>query len=253
MARRRFLVERIRDNAAELRGEDARHLARVLRAEPGQQYEVSDGAGVYLAEIAAIEKECVAFRVVEALDSPAAPVRLTLAAALVKFDRFEWLVEKATELGVAAIVPVNAARSGKGLMEAAGKRAERWRRIAHESSQQARRLSPPEIGEPRALALAIAGGIAAGTGLRYFLDEQPGAPPLAAVIPPSAQRHSSDSIALLTGPEGGWTDAERAAAAAAGWAPASLGPLILRAETAAIAAAAILTHAWWASQLECKA
>jgi 16S rRNA (uracil1498-N3)-methyltransferase len=213
MARRRFLVERIRDNAAELRGEDARHLARVLRAEPGQQYEVSDGAGVYLAEIAAIERECVTFRVVGALDAPAAPVRLTLAAALVKFDRFEWLVEKATELGVAAIVPVNAVRSGKGLMEAAGKRAERWRRIARESSQQARRLCPPEIGEPRALALAIA----AGTGLRYFLDEQPGAPPLAAVIPPPAQRHGSDSIALLTGPEGGWTDAERAAAAAAGW------------------------------------
>src|ERR1017187_3643593 len=145
MARRRFLVERVRDNAAELRGEDAPHLARVLRAEPGQQYEVSGGASVYLAEIAAVEKERVIFRVVEALDTPPAPVRLTLYAALVKFDRFEWLVEKATELGVAAIVPVNAARSERGLLEAARKRAERWRRIAHESSQQARRLGPPDI------------------------------------------------------------------------------------------------------------
>ena len=148
MARRRFLVEHIRDNTAELRGEDARHLARVLRAEPGQQYEIADGAGVYLAEIAAVEKDRVVFRVIEALDTPPPPVRLTLCAALIKFDRFEWLVEKATELGVAAIVPVNAARSEKGLVEAARKRAERWRRIAHESSQQARRLSPPEIGEP---------------------------------------------------------------------------------------------------------
>lgn len=246
MARRRFLVERVRDNGAELRGEDARHLARVLRGEPGQQFEVSDGTGVYLAEIAAVEKERVVFRVIEALDTPPAPVRLTLLAAIFKFDRFEWLVEKATELGVAAIVPVNAARSEKGLLEAARKRAERWRRIAHESSQQARRLGPPEIGELQPLAAAIA----AGRGLRYFLDEKPGAPPLLTALPPPAERRGSDSVALLTGPEGGWTDAEGAAAIAAGCTPVSLGPLILRAETAAIAAAGILTHAWWASRLE---
>jgi 16S rRNA (uracil1498-N3)-methyltransferase len=246
MARRRFLVEPVHDNTAELRGEDARHLARVLRAEPGQPYEISDGTGVYLAVIASVERERVTFRVVEALDPPPAPVRLTLFAALIKFDRFEWLVEKATELGVAAIVPVNAARSEKGLLEAARKRAERWRRIAHESSEQARRLGPPEIGEPQPLAAAIG----PPAGLRYFLDEKAGMPPLAAVIPPHGERRGSDSVALLTGPEGGWTDAERAAAIAAGWAPVSLGPLVLRAETAAIAAAAILTHAWWASQLE---
>jgi 16S rRNA (uracil1498-N3)-methyltransferase len=87
-------------------------------------------------------------------------------------------------------------------------------------------------------------------GLRYFLDEQPGAPPLLAAIPAHADRRSADRVVLLTGPEGGWTDAERAAAAASGWAPVSLGPLVLRAETAAIAAAGIVTHAWWASQLK---
>jgi 16S rRNA (uracil1498-N3)-methyltransferase len=173
-------------------------------------------------------------------------VRLTLFAAIVKFDRFEWLVEKATELGVAAIVPVNAARSEKGLLEGARKRAERWRRIAHESSQQARRVGPPEIGEPQSLAAAVA----AGKGLRYFLDEKPGAPPLLGAIPQGGERRGSDSVTLLTGPEGGWTDAERAAAIAAGWTPVSVGPLILRAETAAIGAAGIVTHAWWASQLE---
>jgi 16S rRNA (uracil1498-N3)-methyltransferase len=246
MARRRFLVAQIRDNAAEIRGEEARHLARVLRAEPGQQYEISDGAAAYLAEIAVVEKERVVFRVVAALDPPPATLRLTLCAALVKFDRFEWMVEKATELGVAAIVPVNAARSEKGLVEAARKRAERWRRIAHESCQQARRLGPPEINGPVPLGVALT----LDTGLRYFLDEQPGAPPLLAAIPPPPERRATEPLTLLTGPEGGWTDAERAAAIAAGWAPVSLGPLILRAETAAIAAAALLTHAWWASQLE---
>ena len=135
-------------------------------------------------------------------------------------------------------------------MEAARKRVERWRRIAHETSQQARRLSPPEICEPRPLASSIAEATAPHAGPCYFLDEQPGAPPLASVLPPAAARRGSDSVALLTGPEGGWTDAERATAAAAGWVPVSLGPLILRAETAAVAAAAILTHAWWASRLE---
>lgn len=246
MARRRFLVEHVRDNTAELRGEDARHLARVLRAKPGQQYEVSDSTGVYLAEIAAVEKDRVVFRVIEALGTPRAPVRLTMCAGLIKFDRFEWLVEKATELGVAAIIPVNAARSEQGLSEAALKRAVRWRRIAHESSQQARRLSPPEIARPLSLDVALA----VATGRRYFLDEEPGAPPLLAVIPRHGDRRSSDRVLLLSGPEGGWTEAERAAAAAAGWAPVSLGPLILRAETAAIAAAGIVIHAWWASQLE---
>jgi len=134
----------------------------------------------------------------------------------------------------------------KGLVEAARKRAERWRRIAHESCQQARRLGPPEINGPVPLGVALT----LDTGLRYFLDEQPGAPPLLAAIPPPPERRATEPLTLLTGPEGGWTDAERAAAIAAGWAPVSLGPLILRAETAAIAAAALLTHAWWASQLE---
>jgi 16S rRNA (uracil1498-N3)-methyltransferase len=249
MARRRFLVEPIRDNAAEVRGGDARHLARVLRAEPGQQYEISDGAGVYLAEITAVEKDRVVFRVGQALETPALPVRLTLLAALIKFDRFEWMVEKASELGVESIVAVSAARSEKGLMEAARKRAERWRRIAHESSQQARRLGPLEIGEPRTLTAGM-GEMAGDARLRYFLDEKPGGVPLLAALPGSEERRPADTVALLTGPEGGWTDAERAAAIAAGWTPVSLGPLILRAETAAIAAAAILTHGWWASRLE---
>ena len=246
MARRRFLVQEIREGAAELRGDDARHLARVLRAEPGQQYEISDGAAVYLAEVSAIGKDRVAFRLLEPIDAPASPVHLTLLAALFKFDRFEWLVEKATELGVAAIIPVNAARSEKGLLEAAQKRVERWRRIAHESSQQSRRLRPPEIAGPQPLAAAMA----APSDYRYFLDEKPGAPPLVSALPPPEKRRVADAVALLAGPEGGWIEAERQAAIAAGWTPVSLGPLILRTETAAIAAAGMLTHAWWASQLE---
>ena len=246
MARRRFLVDRIRDNTAEVAGVGAHHLARVLRAERGQQYEISDGTRVYLAEITTVEEDRVVFRTLEAVDAAAPAVRLTLVAALIKFDRFEWLVEKATELGAAAIVPVNAARSEKGLLEASRKRVERWRRIARESSQQARRVSPPEICESQSLESALGAKVA----YRYFLDEQPGAPALLSALPPPSERRRIDSLALLTGPEGGWTEMERSSAAAAGWLPVSLGPLILRAETAAIAAAATLMHVWWASQLE---
>ena len=118
MARRRFLVDECRWFRGTARRR-SRHLGQVLRAEPGQQYEISDGAGVYLAEITSVEKRHIVFHVTETLGAPRAASAVTLYAALIKFDRFEWLVEKATEMGVAAIVPVNAARSEKGLQEGA--------------------------------------------------------------------------------------------------------------------------------------
>jgi 16S rRNA (uracil1498-N3)-methyltransferase len=237
LARRRFFVDAINGGAAELRGDDARHLSRVLRAEAGQQYEISDSRQAYLAEIQEARGDHVAFRVISPVDSPTLPVRITLCAALIKFDRFEWILEKATELGVERILPVETARSEKGLLEASRKRSERWQRIARESSQQARRLSAPEI--------AAAAGFRQTLGLeadhRYFLEESV-APPLLHLLP--ANKAATDRVALLTGPEGGWTAAEREAAAAAGWRAASLGPLVLRAETAALAAVAAIVTAW---------
>ena len=240
MARRRFFVDAVRGGMAELRGEDARHLTRVLRAEAGQRYEISDGKVAYLAEIAEARGPRVVFRVIETLDTPATPLRITLCAALIKFDRFEWMVEKATELGVERILPVEAERSGKGLLEASRKRAGRWARIARESSQQARRVRAPEIRP----AVRFERCLAEEADYRYFLEEA-AAPPLLRVLRAlPACRASAGSAALLTGPEGGWTDAERQLAAAAGWQPVSLGPQVLRAETAAAAAIAVLVNAW---------
>ena len=230
-------MDAIHGGAAELRGDDARHLTRVLRAEAGRQYEISDGRQAYLAEIAEARGDRVVFRVVEPVDSPALPVRITLCAAMVKFDRFEWIVEKATELGVERIVPVETARAEKGLLEASCKRSERWERIARESGQQSRRVSAPEI----APAVGFKQALALEADHRYFLEEDV-APPLLQLLP--ATRAGTDRVALLTGPEGGWTDAEREAAASAGWRAASLGPLVLRAETAAIAALAVIVNGW---------
>lgn len=237
MARRRFFVNEVRDGAAELRGEEARHLARVLRAEPGQQYEISDSQSAYLAEIAEARGDRVVFRVLGPVASPELPVRLTLLAGLIKFDRFEWMIEKCTELGVGRIVPVETARSEKGLFEASRKRAERWIRIAREAGQQSRRLCAPEILP----AARFQAALAEAADHRYLLEEAT-APALLQRLP--GTRTPSTRVALLVGPEGGWTDPERELAAAAGWCPASLGPQILRAETAASAAVAIVINAW---------
>jgi 16S rRNA (uracil1498-N3)-methyltransferase len=230
-------VDSIRGGIAELRGDEARHLTRVLRVEPGQRFEISDNQQAYLAEIAEARGEHVVFRVVEGLPAPLSPVTLTLCASLIKFDRFEWIIEKATELGVDRILPVEAARTEKGLFDASQKRRERWARVARESSQQSRRVRIPEI----APAVRFERCLEEAAAHRYFLDESL-APPLLREIP--AER--SDSAALLIGPEGGWTDAERRLAGASSWQPVSLGPLVLRAETAACAALAIVVNAWLA-------
>ncbi len=250
--RRRFFVDEVRNGQAEISGEEARHLTHVLRVEAGERYEISDNRKVFLAEIETARKERVVFRAIEELAGPAPEARIVLCTALIKFDRFEWIVEKATELGVAKIVPVVATRSEHGLERAAHKRLERWKRIALEASQQSRRAHLPEIDGPTSFqdvlsiaAIPIAITPVAGTPLTrgYVLDENPGAPPLASALP--ATRSVSDEIALMIGPEGGWTEEERAAfVQETRWTAVSLGPLILRAETAAIAALAVIRVAW---------
>jgi 16S rRNA (uracil1498-N3)-methyltransferase len=233
--RRRFFVEEIQDGRASLSGEDARHLTRVLRAEAGQRFELSDNRDAYLAEIESTTKADVTFRILELLPSEPQRVRVTLCAALFKFDHFEWMIEKATELGVTEILPVIAARTEHGLDKAAQKRVDRWRRIALESSQQCRRTHMPEIRD----AVNLTTALTHEATHRFALDENPGGAPL-------AQSHGTldDTIAILIGPEGGWTDAERAQFIAADWQPVSMGNLILRAETSAIAALAVISNGW---------
>ena len=228
MARRRFFVDRVQSGHAQIEGEEAHHLFRVLRVEVGQKFEISDTQRVWLAEVETARKSEVRFSLIEELPVGPALPEVVLYLALVKFDRFEWAVEKATELGVARIVPVETARTDQGLFQGAAKRVERWRRIAHEASEQSRRLAPPEIADPVKFAAVNRDAPV----LRFVLDEQPGAPLLLKVL-------KTEPVALFVGPEGGWTDAERAGLVATGWIAASLGPLILRAETAVCAALSV--------------
>jgi 16S rRNA (uracil1498-N3)-methyltransferase len=235
--RRRFFVEDIRNGHAEIAGDDARHLTRVLRVEAGQRYEISDNHAVYLAEIETARKERVIFRTLEKLPMIEPPVLMTLCAAIVKFDHFEWMIEKATELGVSRIIPMISVRTERGLDKAAPKRLERWRRIGLEASQQSRRAHLPEITEPARWRDALE----IPAAYYYALDENT-TNPLPAAFP--AERRRDDPVALLIGPEGGWTGEERSEFTAAGWAAVSLGPSILRAETAALAALAVVSAAW---------
>lgn len=237
MARRRFFIDSVHHGQARVSGDEAHHLTRVLRVEAGQKFEISDNRGVYLAEVESARKDLVTFAILERLDTPVPVVHTTLLASLIKFERFEWLVEKATELGVERVIPVEAERSEKGLAQAAAKRLGRWRRIAREASEQSRRARLPEIESPVCLQAALE----SSAGYRYALEEE-AAPPLLAVLP--AVRRPEDQVTMLAGPEGGWTDRERAAISAAGWTAVSLGCEILRAETAAIAGLAILNAAW---------
>jgi len=236
MARRRFFVQSVHRGHAQVTGPDAHHLTRVLRVEPGQKFEISDNQNVYLAEVETARKDLVSFAIIESLEIPSVSVHLHLLPALIKFERFEWLIEKATELGAERLTPLEAQRSEKGLYEAACKRLPRWRRVVREASEQSRRAHLLEIDSPIRLDEALT-----VDGYRFVLEEASAAPILAAM---PATRVPGNDVSLLVGPEGGWTDAERTEIRDAGWTAVSLGTNILRAETAAIAGLSILSAAW---------
>src|ERR1700681_2101853 len=181
--RRRFFVERFENAAAVLHGEAAHHLGRVLRAEPGQLYELSDGESVWLARTEEIGRDAIEFALVERLPVVIPQPRITLLLAIVKFDRFEWAIEKATELGADEIVPLAADRSEKGLLSAAAKRAVRWERILTESAQQARRLRIPIL---RGAAKSRDALRDANAQVRLLLSERAGASPMRDLLEPAA-------------------------------------------------------------------
>jgi 16S rRNA (uracil1498-N3)-methyltransferase len=238
MTRRRWIAEHWDEATASITGAQAAHMARVLRAQPGMEADVVAGGHVFHSEVVAVSPGEVRFNLVAEVEAdPALPV--TLIMAVYKFDRMEWAIEKATELGVAALVPVIAQRTEKHLALAAEKRAERWRRIAHEAAQQARRSDVPLIEQPSSLASRVR---AASGSMRIVLAEQERTTTLRRLIEEAVEAAGEEMPALeiAIGPEGGWAPAEEALFDANGWRAATLGPRILRAETAAIAALAVV-------------
>ncbi len=238
MTRRRWIAEHWDEATATLSGAQAEHMARVLRAQPGMQADVVAGGHVFHAEVAAVTPQDVRFNLLAEIEAePALPI--TLVVSIFKFDHMEWGIEKATELGVAAIAPVIARRTEKHLAQGAEKRAERWRRIAHEAAKQSRRSDVPLIHDPAPLAQRIR---ATSDATRIVLAEQERSTTLRALVEEAvnAAEDAVPALELAFGPEGGWAPDEEALFDANGWRAASLGPRILRAETAAIAALAVV-------------
>ena len=251
MTRRRWIADTWDAATAALHGDQAQHLSRVLRAQTGMEFDVVAGGRAWLARVASIDRDSVHFTLLYELESaPALPV--TLLLSVFKFDRMEWAIEKAVELGCSRIVPVLAERTEKHLALAAAKRVDRWRRLSLEAAKQSRRSDLPEIAEPDRLTTILATDKpttppehlpveAAAGALRILLSETEEDQPLLRVLQESAD--AASSIMLAVGPEGGWTAAEIALFMDAGWQSVSLGPRILRVETAVIAALAVVNAA----------
>ncbi|HVW78379.1 MAG TPA: 16S rRNA (uracil(1498)-N(3))-methyltransferase [Alloacidobacterium sp.] len=239
MTRRRWIADSWDENTASLTGEQASHLIRVLRAQAGMEYDIVAGDRVWQGVIAGISGDAVRFNLIAEVEAdPALPI--TLLLSIFKFDRLEWAIEKATELGVERLVPVIARRSEKHLAQSAQNRVERWRRIAREAAKQSRRSDIPVIED--VLPLKTAARQSSDAGARLLLAEQERSTTLRHAVE-EAMKNSGDEMPLVrmaVGPEGGWTAEEESLFDAEGWKSVSLGPRILRAETAAITATAVV-------------
>jgi 16S rRNA (uracil1498-N3)-methyltransferase len=241
MTRRRWIADDWDDRSASLKGEQAAHLIRVLRAEAGMECDMVAGDRVWRAVISGVSGEAVRFTLLSEVEAdPALPV--TLLLSIFKFDRMEWIIEKATELGAERFIPMTARRSEKHLAQAAPARVERWRRVAREAAKQSRRSDVPMVEDVISLKSAV-NIRPAHPGLSLLLAEQERSQTLYATMQagllqqPTLER---PAVHFAVGPEGGWTAEEEALFTAAGWQPVSLGPRILRAETAGITAMAVI-------------
>ena len=218
--------------------EEARHLRDVLRLRAGEEARVFDGEGrEFLCVLvgAGGRKEAARLEVRGEVEppSPESPLELTLAVALLKGEKFDLVVQKATELGAARVVPVETKRADVRLRDErdASKRVERWRRLALEAAKQSGRARVPKVEAP----VSFNNFVGRAEGPRVLFAEGGGAPLDSLTIEPGP-------VNALVGPEGGWEQEEMERARAHGWQVVTLGGRTLRAETAAIAVCALLQH-----------
>ena len=240
MSRRRFFAppEAFHQQTVTLTSDEARHLRDVLRLKPGDEVYVFDGAGKeFRCSVAHWKRDEVTLDWCEAVDPPhpESPLQLTLAVALLKGEKFDLVVQKATELGVSQILPVQTRYADIHLRDAsdAEKRVLRWRRIALEAAKQCGRATVPEIGLPVPLDSLITEG---DESLRLMFSERGGDP-----FEISIEDKCSVVLALI-GSEGGWSDEEIATAKDSGWHIVTLAGRVLRAETAAITVTVLLQN-----------
>lgn len=229
--------------------EEAHHMAHVLRLRPGMELELFDADGLgWRAELDTVAKNGAVVRLLAALE--AEPLRATppvgLAVAVIKRNPMDWMIEKLSELGVRTLQPLLTARSiGQGDIKPGAPPPERWERLAIAAAKQCGRNRPLELAAPATLAGWLTRP--QPESRLFFADTTPEAPPLGRALlegaeappAPGALIAEPPPVWIAIGPEGGWTPEERDALRGAGYRPVLLGGLILRTETAALAAAAI--------------
>jgi 16S rRNA (uracil1498-N3)-methyltransferase len=243
MQRRRFYAtpDEIVDSSIKLSRDESHHLTRVLRLREGDEAFALDGCGrEYRCCVSRVDAQSAQLEIIESLaDAVESPLDLTLAQALAKGEKFDTIVQKATELGVRRIVPLVTEHSDVRLNdERAERRAERWRRIALEALKQSGGRRLVAIQAPLALADFITSTQSQSAPLVLFFNERGG---LAVNEALSEIDHTQPIIACV-GPEGGWSDDELKMLASTGARFVTLGPRILRTETAAIVAVTLIQH-----------
>lgn len=250
MTRRRFFAATNAfapdGSTVELASEEARHLRDVLRLERGDEVFVFDGEGrEFRCTIKESGRNSATLFVEGQVEAarPESPLRLTLGLALLKGEKFDLVVQKATELGVRRIIPVVTKLSDIRLRDTAdtARRVARWQRIALEACKQSGRALLPEVASPVLCAAFIESGSSGEEDWRVMFAERGGSGLNETIENLQAQPLA---VTALVGSEGGWADEEIALAASAGWSVVTLGGRTLRAETAAIAITAVLQHAF---------
>ena len=229
----RFFVDTVAQDTAVIVGDDAAHIAKSLRMRVGEALTVCDGAGFdYACEIAAIMPGEVTLRVVEKMPSGSEPsVRVTLYQGLPKSDKMEWIIQKAVETGVTEIVPVEMARSIAKIDKNNDRKQQRWQRIAAEAAGQSGRGILPTVSSP----LTFAEAAKRMANERTLVFYEGGGKPVSALV-----GAADEAVSIVIGPEGGFAPEEVALLCQNGAETATLGPRILRCETAPIAALTLI-------------
>ena len=244
MTSERFYIhsQDIRKGKARLYGDEHHHLSRVLRKKAGDRCILFDREGHFFnAEIDVIKPEETLLNITGSGVQPSV-LRLSLGQSLLKSSRMDWIIQKSTELGLDEFSPIESERSVVRLDKISQSKITRWERIALEAVKQSGRPGIPRIHRPVSLKNFLVSGTSSSEE-RYFLSEREGMP-LHKIIREMENDSIPGSVIILCGPEGGWTNIEEKNILGSGFRAVSLGPTVLRAETAALSALAIVSHFW---------
>jgi 16S rRNA (uracil1498-N3)-methyltransferase len=239
-----FYIARIERASTRLviEGAEHHHLARTARVKEGDTVRLFDASGNRcLAQVESVEKERTTLKVLEEAAPEAPRVKLVLAQAMLQAKKMEFILQKASEIGIAEFIPVETARSLKAAGDRSGSKAERWARIAREATKQSKGGAAPAVSPAERLKVILA---RPAQGLRIFLSENGGKPLSCLLVGAGSGEPPAAEVTVFVGPEGGWTGAEEEGFREAGCEAVSLGSRILKAETAAIAGVAMMAHFW---------